>query len=93
MTSAAHSPRDALLAAAFWHGSLERASALLAEQRALAKDDLHVAATSGDDVEVARLLAADPASVRVKNGPRGADPLTCLCFSVFLQHDASRSGV
>lgn len=85
------SPRDAFLAASFWHGSLERASAILAEHPSLASSDIHVAATLGDDVAIRRFLAADPSLVGAKSGPRDVDPLTHLCFSVFLQRDASRS--
>lgn len=82
--------RDTFLDACFWHGSLERAKAILAEHPELASSDIHVAATLGGDPAIRRFLAADPSLVHAKSGPRNVDPLTCLCFSVFLQHDLAR---
>ena len=83
--------RDALLDIAFWHGSLSGANAILAEHPDLAERDIHTAALLGNEVAVRRFLDADAASVGVKSGPRRVDPLTYLCFSVYLQHDPSRS--
>ncbi|HEX8850012.1 MAG TPA: ankyrin repeat domain-containing protein [Gemmatimonadaceae bacterium] len=85
--------RDAFLSASFWHGSIDRARAVLATHPELAGValDIHVAATLGDDAAVRRFLAADPSLARSKSGPRDVEPLVYLCFSVFLQHDASRS--
>ena len=83
--------RDTFLTAAFWHGSLERARTILAEDPSLATSDIHVAATLGDDAAVRRFLAAHPSLARSKSGPRRVEPLVHLCFSVFLQHEPSRS--
>jgi ankyrin repeat protein len=82
--------RDELLTVGFWHGSIDAARALLAHQVGLQRGDIHVASLVGDDEEVRRCLAADPDVVHARSGPRNADPLTYLCFSVFLQHDAAR---
>jgi ankyrin repeat protein len=83
--------RDALLATAFWHGSLDAANAILAEHPDLRERDIHTAALLGNEAAVRRFLAVDPGSVSVKSGPRRVDPLVHLCFSVYLQRDASRS--
>ena len=85
--------RDTFLAASFWHGSIDRARSILAAHPELTGValDIHIAATLGDDAAVRRFLAADPSLVSAKSGPRNVEPLVRLCFSVFLQHDASRS--
>ena len=41
------SPRDELLRAAFWHGSIERADEVLTAHPELASADVHVAALLG----------------------------------------------
>ncbi|NUO63755.1 MAG: hypothetical protein HOQ11_14475 [Gemmatimonadaceae bacterium] len=48
--------RDAFLSSPFWHGSIDGARAVLAAHPDLtgASLDIHVAATSGDDVAVRR---------------------------------------
>jgi ankyrin repeat protein len=83
--------RDEFMRAAFWHGSLDKANAILAEHPELVSADIHLAAMLGDDAAVRRFIQAEPSSVNARNGPRNVDPLTTLCFSVYLQHDASRS--
>lgn len=88
---AALPPRDELIAAAFWHGSVPKAEAILARHPGLRSADIHVAALLGDDEAVRRFLADDPASVHRKSGPRDVDPLTTLCFSAYLT-DPARSG-
>ncbi len=84
-------PVDAFLDAAFWHGSIDRANAMLAAHPGLAAATVHTAATLGDEASVRQWLARDAAAATVRGGPHGVDPLTCACFSVYLQHDAARS--
>jgi ankyrin repeat protein len=88
--AAALTPRDELIAAAFWHGSIQRADAILARHPELRSADLHVAALLGDDEAVRRFLAGDPDGVHRKSGPQNIDPLTTLCFSTYLT-DSARS--
>jgi ankyrin repeat protein len=83
--------RDALLDVGFWHGSVAAANAILQKHPGLATGDIHIAALVGDDVAVRRFVTADPQSVHARTGPRRVDPLTSLCFSVYLQHDHTRS--
>ena len=83
--------RDALLDAAFWHGSIAASNEILKTHPELVGSDIHMAALLGDDEAVRRFLASDPRSVDAKTGRRQVDPLTCLCFSVYLQHDQARS--
>jgi ankyrin repeat protein len=84
-------PRASFIEASFWHGSLERANAVLAAHPEIASSDVHTAAILGDDAAVRRFLEADPASATARSGPRDVDPLTHLCFSTYLQRDRSRS--
>jgi ankyrin repeat protein len=87
--------------AAIWHGSLDRANALLAEHPELtgtdtstdtsSHPDIHIAAILGDDAAVRRCLSIDPASVHAKSEPHGADALNYLCLSKYLRLDPSRS--
>jgi ankyrin repeat protein len=84
-------PRTSFIEASFWHGSLERANAVLAAHPEIASSDIHTAAILGDDAAVQRFLEADPASATAKSGPRRVDALTHLCFSIYLQRDRSRS--
>jgi len=83
--------RDEFMRVAFWHGSIEKATGILTEHPELASSDIHIAAMLGEANAVERFIEADPSSVNVKSGPRNVDPLTALCFSVFLQRDPSRS--
>ncbi len=82
-------PRDAFIEAAFWHGSRERADAVLAEHPEIA-DDIHVAAMLGRANDVARHIERAPALAASKAGPRNVEPLVHLCFSVYLR-DPERS--
>jgi ankyrin repeat protein len=84
-------PRAAFLEAAVWHGSLERAEAILAVHPEVADGDVHVAAVLGDDAAVRRFLALDPGTATAKAGPYGADALTSLCLSKYLRLDRSRT--
>src|SRR2546422_9585806 len=91
MSDMRHDPRAAFIDAATWHGSLERAEAILAEHPEVASSDIHTAAVLGDDAAVRRFLALD-AIATAKGGPRGWDVLTYLCFSKYLRLDPVRSG-
>lgn len=74
-----------------WHGTLERAEALLAAHPGLATGDIHIAAILGDEDGVRQRLADDPASVHARSEPYGADALTHLCLSKYLRLDPARS--
>ncbi len=74
-----------------WHGSLERANAILEEHPELASGDIHIAAILGDDAAVRRFLAQDPTRVRATSEPWGGTPLVYLCMSRYLRLDPSRT--
>ncbi len=84
-------PRAAFLEACAWHGSLERAEAILAAHPEIASSDIHTAAVLGDDRAVRRFLELDPENATAKGGPHGWDALTHLCFSRYLRLDRARS--
>src|SRR6059036_3749501 len=84
-------PRAAFIEAAVWHGTLERAAAILAAHPEVASSDIHSAAVLGDDAAVRRFLERDPGNATMKGGPRGWDALTHLCFSRYLRLDPARS--
>src|SRR6266699_1223676 len=84
-------PRAAFIEAAVWHGTLERAVAILAAHPEIASGDIHSAAILGDDAAVRRFLELDPGNATMKGGPRGWDALTHLCFSKYLRLDRARS--
>src|SRR6266699_1368801 len=84
-------PRAAFIEAAVWHGTLERAVAILAAHPEIASGDIHSAAILGDDAAVRRFLALDPGNATAKGGPRGWDALTHLCFSRYLRLNRARS--
>lgn len=83
--------RNRFIEAAFWHGPIDRAQAILAEHPEIAGSDIHTAAMIGDDVSVRRFLGEDPSLATAKGGPRKVDALTHLCFSRYLAHDPARS--
>jgi len=83
--------REEFIQAAIWHGSLDRANALLAAHPDLASRDIHIAAILGDDAAVRRFLAVDPSSVNAKSAPYDGDALNYLCLSKYLRLDPSRS--
>jgi len=83
--------RVEFIRAATWHGSLDRARALLAAHPELATADIHVAAILGDDATVRAHLARDPASASARREPYGADALTHLCLSKYLREEPARS--
>ncbi len=81
----------AFIEACFWHGSVDKANAILAQHPQVATSSIHTAAMLGDDVTVKRFIAVNPANATTKGGPRNVDPLTHLCFSTYLQRDGTRS--
>jgi len=83
--------RVAFLEAALWHGSLEKARALLASHPELAATDIHTAAVVGDDGAVRAFLDRDPASAVATSDPYGGDPLVYLCLSKFLRLETSQT--
>jgi len=83
--------RTVFLEAALWHGTLERAEALLAAHPHLRSAGIHIAAVLGDDGAVRDLLRRDPASVTATSPPYGGDALTYLCLSKYLRLDPARS--
>jgi len=83
--------RTEFLAAALWHGSLERARQLLADHPELSASDIHISAVLGDDEGVRRFIAQDPASVNAKSPPYQGDALNYLGLSKYLRLDPSRS--
>lgn len=84
-------PRTAFLRAATWHGSLERAEAILAAHSGLGSSDIHTAAVLGDAAAVRRFLAQDPANLTTSSPPYGGDALNYLCLSRYLRLDPARS--
>lgn len=84
-------PLAAFLEAATWHGTLERAEALLASHPELAGSGIHAAAVLGDDAAVRAFLARDPGCVTATAAPYGGDALNYLCLSRYLRLDAARS--
>jgi ankyrin repeat protein len=84
-------PRTGFLEAATWHGSLDRAEAILQAHPELATSDLHTAAVLGDDAAVRGFIAQDPGSVTTKSPPYGGDALNYLCLSKYLRLDPTRS--
>src|SRR5262245_32100704 len=84
-------PVAAFLGATVWHGSLDQAAAILAAHPEVASSSIHTAAVLGDDAGVRRFLLQDPGSATAKDGGRGWDALTYLCFSRYLRLEPSRS--
>jgi ankyrin repeat protein len=84
-------PRAAFIDAALWHGSLERAEAILAAHPEIASSDIHTAAILGDAAAVRRFLEIDPGNATATTGPYGGDALVYLCLSKYLRLDPARS--
>jgi ankyrin repeat protein len=84
-------PLASFLEASVWHGSLDPAQAILSAYPEVARSGIQAAAVLGDDEAVRRFLASDPLQATAPGGPRGWDPLTCLCFSKYLRLDPARS--
>jgi ankyrin repeat protein len=84
-------PRTAFIEAATWHGSLDRAEAILAANPEIATSDIHTAAILGDAAAVRRFLEQNPASATATSAPYGGDALTYLCLSKYLRLDPTRS--
>lgn len=83
--------RAKFITAAFWHGPLDAANAILAAQPEVGSSDIHTAAMLGDDAAVRRQLEKDPSLATSKGGPRNVNALVHLCFSRYLAHDRNRS--
>ena len=82
---------EAFIEAAVWHGSLERAEAMLAADPELAGSDVFTAAILGDEAAVRRFLAQDRGNATAKSGPFGGDALVYLCLSKYLRIDKART--
>jgi ankyrin repeat protein len=82
---------DTFIAAAMWHGGLERADALLAADPALGRGSIFTAALLGDEEAVGGFLTGDPGAVTATGGPYGANALVYLCFSNYLRLDPART--
>lgn len=91
MSDGLEAARAAFINAAFWHGRLEAANAVLAAHPEVAGSDIHIAAMLGDDAAVRRFLADDAGLATTKGGPRKVTPLIHLCFSCYLREDRARS--
>ena len=72
-------------------GTLERAQEILAAHPEIATRSIYAAAVLGDAHCVQRLLTLDARNATAKDGPRGWDALTYLCFSRYLRLDRTRS--
>lgn len=83
--------RAEFIAAATWHGSLERADAILAAHPELATSDIHTAAVLGDETALRRFIAQEQGSVSAKSPPYDGDALNYLCLSKYLRLDPTRS--
>src|ERR1043166_2211724 len=84
-------PVAAFIEAAGWQGTLQRASAMLAEPPESAGGGLHAAAVLGDDAGVRRFLALDPGSATATTPPYGGTALVYLCLSKYLRLDPAPS--
>jgi ankyrin repeat protein len=87
----AEDPPAEFIKASVWHGSLERAEAILAAHPELTNSSIYAAAILGDEAGVRRFLALDAANAKAKGEPLGWDALTCLCFSKYLRLKKERS--
>lgn len=83
--------RVAFIEAATWHGSLDRAEAILSAHPEIAGCDVHTAAILGDAAAVRRFLAQDPANATAKSAPYGGDALNYLGLSKYLRLDRTRT--
>ncbi|HEY2499224.1 MAG TPA: ankyrin repeat domain-containing protein [Candidatus Angelobacter sp.] len=84
-------PLATFIEAAIWHGTLERAEAILAAHPEIAQSSIHTAAILGDDAAVRRFIALDPQSATRKEEPYSGDALVYLCLSKYLRLDKARS--
>ena len=81
------SSAETFIAAAIWHGGLEKANAILAAEPGLARRSIFTAAVLGDEDSIRSCLAADPAAASAVSPPYGATALVYLCFSNYLRLD------
>ena len=72
-------------------GDLEHAELILRRYPEVATASIHTAAILADEPTVRRFLSSDPSLATSKGGPYEWDALTHLCFSRYLQHDATRA--
>jgi len=72
-------------------GDLEHAELILQRNPEVATANIYTAAILGDEPTVRRFLSSDPSLATSKGGPYEWDALTHLCFSRYLQHDATRA--
>ncbi|MGA3363241.1 MAG: hypothetical protein ABSD82_14590 [Solirubrobacteraceae bacterium] len=83
--------RAAALIDSVTSADLRRARALLDADPSLARHDLACACATGEAEEVARRLAARPATVSEPTGPNGWQPILYACFSRLLRADRQRA--
>src|SRR5262245_30778483 len=83
-------PVTDFIKAATWHGSLEKANAMLIARPELAASGIHAAAVLGDDAAVRHFLEQDPARVSATAPPYDAEPLVYLCLSKYLRLEPAR---
>jgi len=72
-------------------GTLDEAANMLAADPSIGKENIFTAVIVADVNAVQHFISIDKTSAVTKGGPYNWDPLTYLCFSRFLQFDASRS--
>jgi ankyrin repeat protein len=84
-------PPAAFIKASVWHGTLERAEAILAAHPQIANSSIHIGAILGDEAAVRRFLALGAGNATAKGDPLGWDALTYLCFSKYLRLKKERS--
>src|SRR5262249_4604495 len=82
---------DSFIESAIWHGTRERAEAILSAHPDVARATIHTAAILGDDETVREILARDPAQATVRAAPYDGDALVYLCLSKYLRLDPTRS--
>jgi ankyrin repeat protein len=82
---------EAFIDNAVWHGGLERANAMLAEDPSLAERSIFTAAILGNDTSVRRFLATDSGAANAVAGPHGATAFVYLCFSKYLRLEPTRT--
>ncbi len=76
---------------ALWHGSLERADAILKQHPDLSTAGIHTASILGEEKSVRRFLSAAASNATLERAPYGGNPLVYLCLSKYLRRDKSRS--
>jgi ankyrin repeat protein len=72
-------------------GVLDHPEMILSRYAQVAAADIYTAAVLGDEATVSRIVESDASLASKQGGPLGWDPLTYLCFSLYLQLDKTRS--